>query len=363
LTRQPENIVVTRFELLLDQPDAALASVFGAFEAEHPQFGLDWLENLARNALEPGDTAVIWVARISNTEIAALPLLLTEGGQTARALANFYSTVYSPVSNTEHSEQLFAALFHALGMAGVYRILLDPMDPGAPLFSTLQRALAQSGWRGTHTYFCFANWSHTLETGGWQNYLNSRTSKTRNTVRRRTRKFLAESRGELVIVHGGSELESAIRQFTHIYNSSWKREEPYPQFMPELARLAARRGWLRLGIAFYDGHAVASQLWLVAGGVAYIFKLAYRPDFAHLSPGTVLSAHMMAHVIDTDEVQRIDYLSGDDAYKRDWMSQRRKLSGIAAYNPRIPRGLYALASHRLKQAIKGVGLNRRATRP
>ena len=33
---------------------------------------------------------------------------------------------------------------------------------------------------------------------------------------------------------------------------------------------------------------------------------------------------MMEYVIDTDRVEEIDFLTGNDAYKQDWMSERRE---------------------------------------
>jgi hypothetical protein len=41
----------------------------------------------------------------------------------------------------------------------------------------------------------------------------------------------------------------------------------------------------------------------------------------------------------------VDYLTGDDNYKRDWMSQRRERWGILALNPRTPLGALAIARH------------------
>jgi hypothetical protein len=32
----------------------------------------------------------------------------------------------------------------------------------------------------------------------------------------------------------------------------------------------------------------------------------------------------MEHVIDVDRVEQIDFLTGNDAYKREWMSDRRE---------------------------------------
>ena len=47
---------------------------------------------------------------------------------------------------------------------------------------------------------------------------------------------------------------------------------------------------------------------------------------------------MFSHALDVDRVVEIDYLTGDDAYKQSWMTQRRQRTGILACNPKTPRG-------------------------
>jgi CelD/BcsL family acetyltransferase involved in cellulose biosynthesis len=37
----------------------------------------------------------------------------------------------------------------------------------------------------------------------------------------------------------------------------------------------------------------------------------------------------MQHVIETDQVEEIDFLTGNDAYKQDWMNERRQRLGMA----------------------------------
>jgi len=56
-------------------------------------------------------------------------------------------------------------------------------------------------------------------------------------------------------------------------------------------------------------------------------------------------------------VTEVDYLSGDDGYKKDWMSQRRERWGILALNPRTPRGVLAIARHVGGRAVKRVALS------
>ena len=72
----------------------------------------------------------------------------------------------------------------------------------------------------------------------------------------------------------------------------------------------------------------------------------YDERFAKDSVGTVLSILLMEHVIEVDKVKEVDYLTGDDPYKRDWMSHRRERWGIMAFNPRTLHGLLAAARHK-----------------
>ena len=46
------------------------------------------------------------------------------------------------------------------------------------------------------------------------------------------------------------------------------------------------------------------------------------------SPGTILTQYLMRYVIDTDKVAEIDFLTGNEHYKQDWMTVRREHLGI-----------------------------------
>jgi len=127
-------------------------------------------------------------------------------------------------------------------------------------------------------------------------------------------------------------LPRAIAAYQKVYANSWKRPEPVPDFMPEMMAGCARRGWLRLGLAWLGDTPIAAQVWVVANGRAAIYKLAYDKAYSHMAPGTMLSAHLMERAIDVDRVREVDYLVGDDAYKRDWMSHRRERRGLVGFD-------------------------------
>jgi CelD/BcsL family acetyltransferase involved in cellulose biosynthesis len=145
--------------------------------------------------------------------------------------------------------------------------------------------------------------------------------------------------------HDSPEVMRALEAYLSVYAHSWKEPEPCPEFMPSLVRLAAREGWLRLGVLWLGQQPVAAQVWLVHEAKASIYKLAYVKGREKLSAGSVLTAALMKHVMDEDRVSEVDYLSGDDAYKRDWMAQRRERVGLVAFDPHSPRGLLAAARH------------------
>lgn len=349
------QIQIEKLLLPGDSVDASLRRTFTDYEGRNPQFGVHWLTNLASHALDDHDSAVVYIARLGAENFVACPLKVDSRDKKAYSLSTFYTSAYSPLVCSDTPETLFLALFQHLAKTEKLSMLtLSPMDPDSPEFGHIQRALRRAGWRGSHTFFCFGNWIHEVQSPSYQTYLTSRPSSLRNTIARKTRKFFDADRGQINVVEGGDALEAAIVQYVAVYNNSWKKEEPYPDFIPALIRLAADRGWLRLGIASYDKVACASQIWLVCGGNAYIFKLAYDENYKHLSPGTVLTARMMQRAIDDDHIARIDYLSGDDAYKADWMSERKQQHGIAAYNPASLRGVVLLMEHKLRNLVKKI---------
>lgn len=115
--------------------------------------------------------------------------------------------------------------------------------------------------------------------------------------------------------------------------------------MPGLIRMAADQGQLRLGLLWLEGEVVAAQVWIVTAGKAHIFKLAYQAGFERFSVGSVLTAALMQHVMDVDGVREVDYLTGDDSYKKDWMSHRRERVGLIAFDRSRLRGCMAWARH------------------
>jgi CelD/BcsL family acetyltransferase involved in cellulose biosynthesis len=141
------------------------------------------------------------------------------------------------------------------------------------------------------------------------------------------------------------QMNQAAEAFELVYRRSWKNAEPYPDFNVALMRAMAERGWLRLGVWSIETEPVAVQFWAVHAGQAIVLKLAHDEAFKTHSPGTVLTAIMIRHLLDNEHVAQIDLGRGDDTYKQGWAVERRQRIGVLLINPRRPAGLIALLRH------------------
>jgi CelD/BcsL family acetyltransferase involved in cellulose biosynthesis len=221
---------------------------------------------------------------------------------------------------------------------------LHPLQAEGPLFDGILNAFRNAGMIAV-SYFCFGNWYLEVKNRSYREYHDALPSRLRNTIRRKSERLAKTGRLRIEIVTNDDHLSGTIAAFEQIYNSSWKSPEPYPQFIPGLIRICAEGGWLRMGIAYIDDKPAAAQFWIVYQGVASIYKLAYDEKFSAESVGSILTAQLMQHVIDIDKVRQVDFLSGDDSYKKDWMSHRRERRGIIAYNLRTAHGLLGALRH------------------
>lgn len=248
--------------------------------------------------------------------------------RTLMGLSNFYSPIYR-IPNFENVVKL-------LKSEKSWDVLkLQPLSENDAAEIVTQ--LKNSGIPAL-TYFCFGNWYLNVNGRSFETYFSSLSSRVKNTVERKTKKFFAMPNANLKIISENRDLDAAIFDYNRVYQASWKQDESHPDFISGLCYLAASQNALRLGIAYIDNVAIAAQLWIVADKTAYIYKLAYDEAYKNLGVGSILTATLMRHVIDIDNVEKVDYLTGDDAYKKDWMSHRQERLGIIAFNPKTLLG-------------------------
>ncbi|MET0081695.1 MAG: GNAT family N-acetyltransferase [Sedimenticola sp.] len=324
-------------------------------ESENSSFfqSIHWFENLARTILDKSQELRVYQYR-DNQKQDDMPQVLAPfyartkwGVRTLESLSNYYTSLYGPVFDSR--KNVPAALDAIVGSLveekpSWHLVHVAPLDPERETFEPLIEAFSKRGW-WIQKYFIFGNWYLPCKGLTYQQYLADRPSRLKNTLRRKQRQFTVKLGARLEIYDQPEDVEMAVEAFNAVYRRSWKKAEPYPDFIYGLAGICAKRGWLRLGVAWLGDKPIAAQFWIVSGGIASIYKLAYDNEFRSLSPGSILSAHLMKHVLDIDRVHEVDYLTGDDTYKSQWMSHRRERFGIMAVNSRTWLGIPLAIRH------------------
>lgn len=296
-------------------------------------FTREWFETLSATALEEGQSlllaGVVDDTGDDNAQLLALLPLLESNGEHWRACSHRYTALYSLLLDSQlltrgRQHDVVDCLVEGLGQIPFRTLRLEPVADDDSNLEILQSALESCGFE-CHRNFFFYNWYHLTRGQSFDDYMAERPAQLRNTIARKRRK-LERERDCCIRMYRRGEVEQALSDYHAAYSSSWKAYEQYGTLLDALAINLAVPDWTRLAVLYIDGKAAAAQLWFVVQGKASIFRLAYDEAWKQYSPGSILTAWLMQYVIDTDGVEEIDFLTGNEGYKQDWMSARRQRS-------------------------------------
>jgi len=392
MTSETQTTKVTVHPTFAELPGSAEA-LFVAAQSHEFFSGLAWYRTLEACALPPGARLCIYVAWQDASAEAALVTCAPgslDGSRIRPALErsnslsgahNFQSCVFGPVVREGLADC-------RLPLASICRFIaaerpawdcleLNALDRDAPTFDALCEGLRQAGFR-MRPYPHFGSWYDRFEHASYRDYAKSRGGSEYKVVQnyeRKERKLKQAGDVRLVVHRGPDEFDAALAAYETVVASSWKGTERFPALTPGLLREAAKCDALRMGMLYLDGKPIATEVGVVASGVATMVKTAYAEAHRDLSPGAIVVLNTL-NVLLAEGVHEINFGRDDQDYKRLWLARRRERWGIAAYNPRTVRGLLWWLVHearnaldRLRTAIKPLvlplrdALRRRAARP
>jgi hypothetical protein len=305
-----------------------------AFAGRGPFARIEWFALLEAAGARP----LVALAR-DGAEALALPLAARGAG--VAGLTNWYAFTWGALATGSAPDALLTNLARDLARR-TPRVELAKLPDEDGTATRLERAFRGAGWIVLREP-CDTN--HALPVAGrrFAQYLATRPGALRTTLKRKAKKL------EVAILTAFDE--DAWRAYEEVYARSWKPGEGDPALLRRFAEAEGAAGRLRLGLARHEGQAVAAQFWSVEDGTAYIHKLAHLESARPLSAGTVLTAALLAHVIDTDRVECVDFGTGDDPYKRDWMELARPRYRLTCWRPGDPRNWPAMAGAALRTLV------------
>jgi hypothetical protein len=295
----------------------------------------EWFALLAETGLVP----LIAMAG-DGAETAALAL--TEAGGRITPLRNWYSFTWRELAPAGPAgERLLVAIARQLKQRG-WRVTLEPVPGEDGSADRLARAFRAAGWQ-VAVEPCDINHILPVKGRSFADYWDSRPGPLRTTLKRKAKKVETE-----ILTRFDAQVWA---DYEAIYAASWKPAEDQPAMLRAFAEAEGAAGRLRLGVARADGVAVAAQVWTVENSIAYIHKLAHLESHKNLSAGTTLTAALFEHVIDTDRVALVDFGTGDQSYKADWMEEVRERFCIDCLAPARPQSWAPLAKRWLRRAV------------
>ncbi len=158
---------------------------------------------------------------------------------------------------------------------------------------------------------------------GYDAYLAQFSAKTRSTLRRKVRKLAEVSGGTLDLrsYTAPEQVEDFYRHARAVSASTYQERllasglpegEAALAAMRDLAARDAMRGW----ILFLDGRPISYLYAPAEGDILLYAYLGYDPDFADLSPGTVLQLEAMRQLMTERRFRMFDFTEGDGQHKR-----------------------------------------------
>lgn len=336
---------------LFDDLDAVAHDAAGALDRAHQSSlhdRLDWF-SLTREEIAP-DTRLV-IARAEEGDHRAWLFLADDAGRRAEALASWYTLAFRPIFAGRPDDvrriELLAAIGRALGPR-FDRLTFAPLPEGDA--RSLADGFGAAGWRSASDQ-ATVNWRADVSGKSFEEYWQARPGEVRSTVRRKAATPSLRYR-----LHDSFDAE-LWADYERVYARSWKPAEGSPAFLRRLAEMEGAAGTLRLGALYRNDVPIAAQFWLVENKVATIHKLAHVEEAKAFSPGTLLSAAMFRHVIDGDRPNVIDFGTGDDAYKADWMDGAVPLYHLDLYRVGTIADRLGSARDALSRLVRGPGVH------
>lgn len=198
-------------------------------------------------------------------------------------------------------------------------------------------------------------------TGDFENYLQNFSSKTRNTLRRKVKKFAALSGGEIDVRCYATPREmerfySLARDISKVTYQERLFAAGLPEtetFLMEMRR-DAKGDRVRAFILFMNGEPI-SYLYCPVVEDRLIYRyLGYRPDYAPNSPGTVLQYLALEQIFTEGRFDTFDFTEGQGEHKRLFSTHAVPCQDVI-YLPRSIGNRLLLMSHRMfRTAANGI---------
>jgi CelD/BcsL family acetyltransferase involved in cellulose biosynthesis len=236
-----------------------------------------------------------------------------------------YAFLSNPVVDPEFLNETIAAFFDAIeserSLPNVVR--LRYLDASSDSFGVIQQALAARGAQTlklTERERPFATREFGLKRAG----------STRKKLRQDWNRLCSLGAVEVLNDRSQAAVEDAFESYLVMEAASWKGEqgtallcdEDDTLFTRQLMSELAASGSASVALLKVDGRAIAAQVLLYCGTMAYTWKTAFDAEFGRFSPGSLLVDKVTEHLFSGD-VEAIESCSPEGGFMNQIWDGRR----------------------------------------
>lgn len=277
-----------------------------------------------------------------------------------------YAFLSNPVIDPDFMEEAIAALLDAIehdsGLPNV--VLLRYLDASSETYAAILKALA-------------ARHAHTLKLSERErpfvtkDFGLKRSGSTRKKLRQDWNRLCATGKVEVVNDRSQDAVKDAFETYLALEAASWKGARGTALLCDDddaaftrrmIAALAAERN-ASVALLKVDGRAVAAQVLLYCGSMAYAWKTAFDSDFGKFSPGTLLVDKMAEQLFATDGIEAIESCSPEGGFLNQmWDGRRATVDLLANLGTRKSLGFAVVVMGERSYAhLRGIRSRLRAT--
>jgi len=314
---------------------------------DEPMLRHEWLRAFLENFF-PGAIVRTFVARAGREIAAAVPLIETRERSADTCFVPM-TTWHTPVNDHSQrggvllgrrADEGLRLIWETLRAApGWDRLRLRDLPDGAPEWQ-LQKWAEEAGhpcglWLSLNSpYLPLPDSYEAVE--------KALDGKFRQNLRRRKRRLAEQGEVKYARIDGKDEqaLDDALADLFEIEASGWKGRDgtaiaQRPElvgFYTQVARDAARRGALVLGVLRLNGKPVAAHLSIVHGGRHSLVKIGYDESLHEHSPGQQMVSEAIRDSC-AGKLREFDFLGPCMEWKLDWESQLRTHRWLTIFRP------------------------------
>lgn len=159
-------------------------------------------------------------------------------------------------------------------------------------------------------------------TGSYADYMARFSGKTRSGLRRKARRLAEDAGGYTITEHRNpAEIEEFLQLALPLSARTYQARllgAGLPDDAPSRRAMltAAEEGRMRCFLLHAGGAAIAYLALQVEGATVIYAHLGYDPDWARLSPGTVLQMEVLKRLYAEERYRWFDFTEGDGAHKQ-----------------------------------------------